>query len=51
MDGRVGPNFKMGVQGSTDRQFGPNFKEGMQGPEDGLKGNAGILGPPIWSEF
>ena len=41
MDGRIGPNFEKKMQESTDGRIDPNFK----------KGNAGILGPSIWSKF
>ena len=56
-DRRFGPNFKEGMQGSLDRQFGQNFKKGMQGSTDRrfgqkfFKGDAGIHGPPVWSEL
>ena len=57
MDRHFGRNFKKGMQGSMNRQIGLNFEIEIHGPPWRailvriLKRDAGILGPPNWSEF
>ena len=54
MNRHFGLNFLKGMQGSMDRQIGPNFEIGIHElpfRSKLKKQNAGIHGPPNWSEL